>query len=98
MFLAIPLILTVLVMVLLRMLKAKKYLLDQNGLDDPFNKEMKNLLIILIVFDLSFIVRFIVDFFLIYYEWLRSDDICIDKEGTSYFCEAYKLTLEQLIS
>ena len=59
-FLLIPIVLTILIVFLIYKLKAKQKM-QQNGQANVFGREMTNLIIIMFFFDLSFIIRLILD-------------------------------------
>ena len=61
MFLVIPIVLTILIVVLIVSLKVKQKTMDKSGVPNSFGREMRNLLLILAIFDISFLIRFTVD-------------------------------------
>ena len=64
MFLIIPITLTVFIILLIVKLKQKRKLSNDAGVPNMFGKEMQNVLIIMAIFDSSFIIRSIADEFL----------------------------------
>ena len=85
MFICIPVILTILIITLIVKLKLKRKIIDKAGVPNLFGEEMKNLLLILLLFDSSFIIRFFFDRFL--EEYIEEDlmdvnyDICTNSDG-----------------
>ena len=95
MFLVIPIILSVLIINLIIRLKLKLKTMNQASVPNIFGKEMRNLILILILFDLSFAIRFLFDkmqknFF--------DENECLDSEGRVYFCYPYSRILYDQIT
>ena len=101
-FLCIPLILTILILTLIMSLKKKRKTVDQAGMPNLFGKEMRNLLLIMIVFDVSFIIRALVDsgeliYTLLFKATVGDFQICTDSSDRKYFCNPYPLVVFDLI-
>ena len=64
MFLIIPITLTIFIILLLVRLKQKEKVNEKLGVPNLFVKETKNILLIMAIFDSSFIIRSIADAFL----------------------------------
>ena len=85
MFILIPVILSFLIILLIVKLKSKQKTIEAAGIQNLFGKEVRSLLLILALFDSSFILRYLFDTFLYPYIWYDVFDlnyeICTDSHG-----------------
>jgi len=84
------LMLTASIMLLVWRLKVKQRIMQDAGVANVFGKEVKNLLIILIIFCPSFLLRFIADEWFVPMLKLPMNHSCVDPE-TNYamLCDFY---------
>ena len=98
-FIFIPTCLTILIIMLIVRLKVKRRTIDYAGIPNIFGKEMKNLLMILVLFDISFVFRLIFDEYIT--EKLVGGNVwnyCRDSEGWYQLCDPFPIILYDLIT
>ena len=98
-YLTIPIILTILIILIVKKLKSKQSVMHGTGVSNIFGKETRNVLIILALFDLSFLVRFTVDYL---QKWFpiksdKDEEIC-STDGRKHFCYPFTEAVYDMIT
>ena len=90
-FLVLTILLFLSISIVIWRLKVKQRRIKHAG---SFGKEIKNLLIILVLFSFSFLTRYILDTF-VSVKVLGSslESICVDDEGVEIYCYPYDLII-----
>ena len=70
--------------------------MSKAGLTNIFGREIRNLLLILAIFDFSFFLRFTIDNITFSFP-SDFDKKCIDSQGSTYYCNPFGRILWDLI-